>query len=325
MVTVSAQAIHPQEGGGSGGGGTAGGGGGGEHSTMWKTLTAQGATLSGALSALQAKTDREVFLGQVALIVLGTALARQGTLRDLDTLVRSPEVAEIVPLVVAQGRATTLLQQGTSQQVAWRLRTFVTKPRANLAVLENPLWHFLAQSYGLGRASYAPLFAPAAGGGEGFRYLGTALFIAGRLRDTLPPQTSAALAWIIRRNDFGGVVAGGAEQQFHVAVRAVRAHWNLADPRSPLLTLAVTGDVTAARDETLVSQPRQMKALVARQMEAEVAALVRRLQADHADVLGLGERLRQRGALPRGPWPAAFARLRVRVRVRVRLEPGKVR
>lgn len=187
MITLSAQAMHPKEGGSAGGAGAAGGAGGGGSSGDWKTLVTSGSTLSGALGHLQAETDRQVFLGQLGIVFVGTSLARQGALHDLEALVRSPQVAENLPLAVVEGRADAFLQAGTGEQVAWRARNFVTKPFTGLSVLPNPLWHFMSQSLDLAGASYAPLFA-AAPESEGLRFVGTAVFLEGRMVDTLPPR-----------------------------------------------------------------------------------------------------------------------------------------
>ena len=323
-VTVSAQAMHPSEGGGTPGGGGTTGGGGGAASSGWKTLVASGSTLSGALGQLQAETDREVFLGQLAILFIGEGLARQGALHDLDAMVRSPQVPENLPIVVAEGRAAAFLQAGTKQQVAWRVRSFVTKPRAGLAVLPNPLWHFVTQSLDLGRASYAPVFAGNPGG-EALRLVGTGIFVAGRMVDVLPTKESTALAWMISRTNLGGVTLGSDGNEFHVAIHNVRARWNVSEPTSPLLQLNATGEVTASPGGTLASRPQAMQKEVAHEMEVQLLDVLHRLQADGADLLQIGERLRERGSLPPGPWSSHFADLRFRVRVKVHLVPGKVR
>ncbi len=325
MITVSVQAMHPKEGGGGGGGGggVAGGGGGGT-SGDWKTLVASGSTLSGALGHLQAQTDRQVFLGQLGILFVGSALAGQGALHDLDALVRSPQVAENLPVTVVEGRADAFLQAGTEQQVAWRARNFVTKPRAGLAVLPNPLWHFMAQSLDLAGATYAPVFA-AAPEAEGLRFSGTAVFLDGRMVDTLSLEGSTALAWLVKREGFGGVTIGSDGDEFHVAIHRIRARWDLSDPAAPRLQVAATGEVTASPGRSLADRPSGMRQAVARKMSGELEAMLSRLQADDADLVGIGERLRETGRLPAGPWPANFARLRFTVSVQVHLVPGKVR
>ena len=326
-ITLSAQAMHPPEGGGSGGGGGGGagaGGGGGSKGGEWKTLVASGKTLSGALGDLQAQSDRQVYLGQLGIIFIGSSLAHQGALHDIDALVRSPQVAENLPVAVVEGRADAFLQQGTQQQVAWRVRNFVTKPRTGLAVLPNPLWHVLAQSLDPAGATYAPAFATAPEA-EGLRFVGTAVFLDGRLVDTLSLQETAAVSWLVKREGFGGVTLGSDGDEFHVALQQIRARWDLSDSTAPRLQIAATGDVTASPGSSLAGRPSGMRQLVAQEMTAEVLAVLRRLQGDGADILGIRERLRERGAVPPGSWPQNFAHLHFSVSVRVLLVPGKIR
>ena len=323
MITLSAQALHPPEGGTGGGTATSGGGGGGKGGE-WKTLVSSGSTVSQALGRLQAQSSRQVFLGQLGIAFLSASLARQGVLHQLDFLVRSPQVTENLPITVVEGRADAFLQGGTQQQVAWRVRAFVTRARANLAVLPNPLWHFMAQSFDLAGATYAPVFT-AAPGAEGLRYVGTAVFLQGRMVDTLSPEESAALAWLIKREGFGGITLGNGGNEFDVALHGIRAKWNVRDPSAPRLSLSAIGEVTASPGRSLADRPSGMRQLVAHEMAAEIADVLQRLQGDKADLLGIGERLREQGSLPPGPWPTNFARLRFTVSVQVLLIPGKVR
>lgn len=325
-VTLSAQAMHPQPGGGGGGGGggSGGGGGGGGGSGEWKTLTASGQTLSAALGHLQAQTDRQVFLGQLGIVILGSSLARQGTLHNVDALVRSPQVAETTPITVVDGAASQFLQEGDREQVAWRVRSFVTKPRLGVSVLSNPLWHFMTQSLDLAGATYAPLFAGNRSG-EGLRFLGTAVFLRGRMVDTLGLRETSALAWMVKREGFGGVTIGSDGNEFHVELHNVRAHWDVSDPSAPHLYVSASGEVTASPGQTLADRPKGMRQQVASEMARELSETLLRLQADGTDLVGIGERLRERGTLPSGPWPQRFSQLHLTVAVRVHLVPGKVR
>ncbi len=322
-VTLSAQALHPPEG-AAGGGGTSGGGGGSGTSAQWKTLVVSGSTLSKALGHLQMESSRQVFLGQLGIAFLGTSLARAGVLHALDTLLRSPQVAENLPIAVVEGRADAFLQAGTQQQVAWRARSFVTTPRAYLSTLPNPLWQFMAQSLDLAGATYAPVLASTPGA-ERLRYVGTAVFLQGRMVDTLSPKESTALAWIIKRSGFGGVTIGKDGNDFHVALSRIRAKWDVHKPSAPRLSISATGAVTASSGRSLADRPSGMRQLVAREMTTEIADVLHRLQGDDADLLGIGERLRENGSLPPGPWSTDFARLRFTVSVQVLLVPGKIR
>ncbi len=323
MITLSAQALHPPEG-GTGGGGTSGGGGGGGKDGAWKTLVASGPNVSEALGHLQMQTSRQVFLGQLGIIFLGTSLARAGVQQAVDALLRAPQVAETLPIAVVAGRADAFLQGGTHQQVAWRVRSFVTTSRAHLAVLPNPLWHFMSQSLDLAGATYAPLFV-ADPKGEGMRYVGTAVFLQGRMVDSLSPKESTALAWLIKREGFGGVTVGTDGNKFHVAVHGIRAKWNVSNPSRPRLSVSATGQITASTGRSRADHPSEMRKSVAREMTTEITDVLHRLQSDRTDLLGIGERLRERQHLPPGPWSLNFARLTFAVSVRVLLVPGKVR
>ena len=323
LIALSAQALHPPEAGSEGAGGAGGGAGGGKGG-QWRTLVASGPTLAGALGQLQAETDRRVFLGQLGVVFIGTSLARRGIVHDLGALVRSTQVPETLAVAVTEGRAAPFLRQGTSQQVAWMARKFLTTPRAGAAVLPNPLWHFMAQSLGMARATYAPLFA-AAPEGLGLRFVGTAVFLDGRMVDALSPEQSTALAWLTKREGFGGVTVGTPPDEFHVAIHRVRARWDLSTPASPRLHVAATGEVTAAPRRSPTGGQAAMQRAAGGEMAAQLRTVLSRLQVDGADLVGIGERLRERGALPTGAWPGNFAKLRFTVSVQVHLVALKVR
>jgi hypothetical protein len=53
-----------------------------------------------------------------------------------------------------------------------------------------------------------------------------------------------------------------------------------------------------------------------------VRAVLDRLQAAGSDVLGLGERLRERDPAAVRDWPRSLRRMRIELRVRVRIVPG---
>ncbi len=323
MVTLAAQAMHPAPSGGGGGGSTSGGGGAG-GGAEWRTVAAHGQTLSAALSQLQAETDRQVFLGQVAVLFLGTPLARAGVLHDMDVLLRSPEVPENMLVAVVEGQAVSFLQSGTKRQAAWQVLRFLHQPRVGQAVLANPFWHFMSQSLDLATATYAPAFVPNPAG-EGFRFVGTAVLVGGRLVDTLSPTATDALSWVIQHGQFGDVSVGSRGEEIHIAILGVRAAWDLSEPTLPVLRVTATGQVTASPGTSLADRPRQMTQLLEQAMTAQLEGLLERLRADGADLFGIGEGLRERGSLPPGPWTANFKTLHFAVSVRLHLVAGKIR
>jgi hypothetical protein len=326
MVTLSAQAMHPNLGGAGGGSTTGGGGGGGSGggSTGFRTLAVHGQTFSKALSQLQAETDRQIFLGQVAVVFLGAPLARAGVLHDMATLLRSPQIPENMQVAVVEGRAVSFLRSGTTRQGSWQVLRFLQQPRTGQAVLANSFWHFMSQSLDLATATYAPAFVPNPAG-EGFRFVGTAVLVGGRLVDTLSPSETDALSWVIHHGPFGGASVGSRGEEIHIAVLGVRATWDLSEPTLPVLRVIATGQVTASPGTSLADRPSQMTQLLQQAMTVQLEGLLHRLRADGADLFGIGEVLRERGALPPGPWPAGFKTLHFAVSVRLHLITGKIR
>lgn len=324
-ITVTTQGLHPAavgQGGGGGGGSPAGGGGGG--SVKWTDISASGRTLGAALAHLQQNTDRQLYLGQVAVILFGTSLAKKGTLHDLETVFRAPEVAETVQIAVVQGEASGFLEKGLKEQASQRVATFLRVPHPYQAVLANPLWHFTAQSLALGAATYAPMFAPVKDK-EGMKYVGTAIFVHGRMVDELSPQESAALSWLLKRGGLGTVSLGTGADEMTLSLRTAGVIWNLRDATHPHITLHVRGEVVSSPGRSWSDQPATIRKDVSHEMTTELEAVLTKLQADQADLLGVGERLRERGALPPGPWGPHFAQLHFSVSVHLRLVPVKVR
>lgn len=77
--------------------------------TSW-VLREEAMTVSNALANIQRRLPREVFLGQVATLVLGMNLAREGVAREVDALDRQPDIRRSIFLVTCDS-ASGLLQR----------------------------------------------------------------------------------------------------------------------------------------------------------------------------------------------------------------------
>lgn len=323
-VTVSGQFLrapiaHMNTGGGSGGGG------GGATGASWKTVSGSGPSVPAALGEVQRSVALALNLGQVGAVLVGDTLARRGILPELESLLRNPDVGEITQVTVATDSAQELLTKGETDEVGIRLREFPElRDGTRVGVLANPLWHFLSQSLGVEGASYAPVFAPDPGG-YGLRYAGTGLFRSGALVDVLDPTSAQPLVWMIRRTQYGNTSVSVGGRQFSLEVRRCVMRLDLTEPERPVVRLFMRVRVAAASGGLLPTEGTGLEDQLAPVFAARALTVIDRLQADGTDVLGVGERLRERGELPAGPWSRNFPKLQVSVSVRVQAELGKAR
>ncbi|HET7558722.1 MAG TPA: Ger(x)C family spore germination C-terminal domain-containing protein [Limnochordia bacterium] len=105
-IAVGVQIVIPAD--ASSGG--AGGAGGGNALRPVYTLTGIGTTLVQSFTSLQAKASRRLFFGNVQVVALGEAYARQGITTTLDAFSRQLQLREAIDVVVTKGPALKLLQ-----------------------------------------------------------------------------------------------------------------------------------------------------------------------------------------------------------------------
>lgn len=108
QLELSIQVFIPKSfssGGGQGGGGSGGGGG-----PVTILHSHKGANASDAMSKLQGKIPRKIFWGQCKVFIFGKKLAKKGIQKEIDFILRHPQVRERSYLFVSEGKAKRELE-----------------------------------------------------------------------------------------------------------------------------------------------------------------------------------------------------------------------
>ena len=326
-VTVTLQWFHAmsttegQQGGG--GGGT--GGGAGSGGTPLVVRSGTGPDVAAAVQAVQDQAERRVSLAILNAVLLGRGLAAEGAAAPLDFFFRSPEVSELAQVGVVDGSAEDLLAHPPEGSSAFDLARRLEIARASpLGALPIPLWEFLALAATPYRAGWAPLLREGPGGS--WQVVGTALFRAGRLVGTLDPEETTTLGWLLGRGGYGDLLLPRLRRDgeaVSLRVRGRRLALSCWSPRAASLSLQLTAEPADGPGlEVASGVPPALAAAATAQATQDVHQLLQALQADDADVLGFGERLRERDPQAAAGWPEAFRRLRVAVQVSVAIRPA---
>lgn len=302
-----------------------GDGGGGRGTPI--VLAAVGPDFEDALSVLAERYSRRLMLGHVRVYVVSAELARQG-LGDLVTrLMRDPEVWPEAWLAVAEDRADQVLESlaprgPVAMGNVWRL---LDVGRRTGVVPDATVARFFIDWRTPGTDPVAPVLRVV---GEFVQSAGVAVFRGDRLAGVLPPPEDDLLLLLLGR-------AGGRRLAVPCPEgRPGDVHLRVWDTRSrigvrPDARGQVAGQVEVALEATVVENAcgpavpgEAVGTFVARYLEGQMAALVRRLQQEFgADVLGFGSRVRGLfpAAFAAAPWEEQYRRLPVAVRVQVRV------
>ena len=291
----------------------------------------KGATAADAISRLDRRVPRQIFLEHVQAIVIGERLARQGLFPVVDFLVRDREVRTDAVAVVVPGDAVSLLRLAPPLTAVpgegWR--TIVRHERVIVSSVRN-LFVSLGEE---GMDPFATLVEPSpvmqsgeGGAGTGdIELTGAAVFRGDRLAGFLNREEAFGLQMLI--NDQPRTVISvreedvlkelGAAQSSDgarntsdpaprpessgvIALRLVRSDSSLfpaaIDP--PTLRLKVrirteVADTGSALDVEDAEVARAIERVAARNVRNHVETALRKMQELNADAAGLGAKFRR--------------------------------
>lgn len=136
QIELSVQLFIPSS--SSSGGGQSGGGAGKGPNTLVRSET--GINLSDALSKLQGRLPRKVFWGQCKVIIFGEKIARDGIQKEMDFLLRHPQIRERAYLYVGKGSVRKYIEGTTElERSSAELIRELTKERIGMDVTMKDL------------------------------------------------------------------------------------------------------------------------------------------------------------------------------------------
>jgi len=291
-------------------------------------VAATAATLGGAISSMEDATSRDVYLGQLRLVLLNLALAPGQRDALLAEEARFGETDHTEWLAFAEGKAAPLLQPPSEEE---RLPAYFYDIQFNCRNCQSadrgmPVWQADAELAGPGATTVAPVISLRQGQVEVDR---VAAWRRGRPPLVFTPQESLAVMALRGRMGKGTLtfptVLGEA------SVRSMRAQVSRRAEVGPhgLLHLTarvdLTGEVMRSPKRVLRLTPAATAAVesgCATAMAQLLTTVVAKAQAAGSDPFYFARALYLRDPeayRAAGPWQDAFRRAQVRLDVHVRV------
>ena len=302
----------------SGGTGGGGGGGGEAQARLVVTLSASGVDVAEAVSRLQMQVPRQLFWGQMRVLVLGEEFARSGVRASMDFWLRHRQPRLTTHVVVVPGQARAFLERvwpTLRSNPAEAIREVI---RSHYGV-ESMLRDFLEALASDSQDPVAPRFElVAVEGKDGARreaqMTGTALFRDDKLVGWLDMQQTRGLTWL-RGETQRGTVTDVIQGRGAVSFVLVRSRSRLTarlegDKVTAALNLLTEDDVEDNGAGLDLSKPEEIAKLeprLAKRLEDRIRSSFQTITRQYGvDPMGLGEALHRADprawAQVRGQW-----------------------
>ncbi|MBX5467684.1 MAG: hypothetical protein K6U14_09385 [Firmicutes bacterium] len=283
-----------------------------------------GATMTDAFAQAQAKTTRDLYLGQVEVVAFSTRLpptafeqarnmfSRLGSLDKTAYAVATPSVRRLLALQPRSGELPGIILASNFGCLS-----------CNVEHLERTVWDMETAHYNRGINLWLPLLSA---GPHGFEINQMAVYAQDRPVLILTPPETQALGYVMGLTHKGTLTFRWGPHW--VALRALdaRPHFAMAwkDGRP---AIAITLDVTGSLAEYLRGEltPPVLKAVetaAEKDLARRVTAVLARLQQAHVDPVGFGQSwvwFHPTRFARLGSWRQAFAHATISVQVHLRL------
>jgi len=314
-VEVTAQIIKPEEIATASGGGSRSG----EAVAVYADT---GHDLFDALRNLARQVGRKLFLTEMAVVVIGEDMAREGIGSVIDFIHRDPEPNMRAWLLVGRGRAREVLETKIPTEKVWGfgLKKMIMASKAHSKAPAVDILNFekavkskttcpVATGIKIAGEERKPVKEAVAPGKRPV-LAGTAVFRGYRLTGRLDQVETRGMLWVKGEVQSGIIVVPSPKDgDKPIALEIIRAGSEIEPVISDgriTVTVKVTeeGNIGEVKpDHVEITKPGVIESIEARQREAierEVLAAVARAQELNADVFGFGEAVRRK--YPR-EWP----------------------
>ena len=291
-------------------------------------ITTRGPSAFQAVAGLQAAAGQALFAGQMKVVVIGAALARQGLQPHLDALNRRPEIPPQAYLVLTEGSAREILAADLAPKTlpAFALVDFFRTLGTTNQTLPIYLWQF-AHSIDTRRDEPEEAFLPLVSLDKNREssFFGDWGSSTATGWSACSPAAKARAFGLLSAKTIGGIVQVPLGKEGMVTYRAVKARTKTAARRSGgriqfLIRVHAHGFLVEMTKPVAPLSTRRTKAIAratSRALEREMTKVVRHLQSVNSDVLNLGEVLRARypQIWQSVDWNREFPRTEIRIKV----------
>ncbi|MCL6563059.1 MAG: hypothetical protein K6U87_08635 [Firmicutes bacterium] len=283
-----------------------------------------GTTLTDAFAQAQAKTTRDLYLGQVEVVAFSTKLSPQEFEQARNMFSRLGSLDKTAYAVATPSvRALLSLQPRSGELPGIILASNFGCLSCNVEHLERRVWDMETASYNRGINLWLPLLTA---GKSGFEINQMAVYADGHPVLTLSPAETQALGYVM-----GLTHKGTVSFRWHdhlVALRGLDARpyfhltWVQGRPHIDV-TLRITGALAEYLGGELTPEAlSEVQATAEHLIARRVTAVLRRLQQAKVDPVGFGQAWVwfHPGRFARlGSWRQAFSQAAIHVEVQLRL------
>lgn len=304
-------------------------GGGGENK-QFSLSSFTGISVNSAFAKLETKSSRDLVISQNKSIIIGTAAAQNDMRTILDFLVRNAQAPPQATVMIADGAtAAEVLEMKLVTEVLPGLE-FVQASQ-NIEKYDwtyfIPIWEFHQKLNHETKDAFASVIAMDR---KEKRYVqaGLAVFSGDRLAGKLSPkeaQSFGILANLMRSGQMDFKLPSGEK----VTLRNVDAKTRIkikAESNLPHFLVrtkikASFSELTGAGKEVSQADLQYLQKTIARMVQRDLQAVIKKLQGLNSDVIDFGEQLRvqHEGLWRKLDWRKTFPKVSYRVEVKVQI------
>ncbi len=260
--------------------------------------TSEAETVFGAIPGLQSKTARDLFLGQLKMVIISAPLARKGLKPLIDFLDRHPEIPPQVLMVVTEESAKEIIDStlGSKEIPGLAVRYFLESPsKADLVYSLRVSEIMRAFLIGFEDA-YMPVISYDSRE-KTYVINGIGVFQKDRMVGQLNPIETRMFGFLSgrARNAYPSIQVGGLATfrgvQSKVKTRAIA----VGDRISFIIQVRAEGflaDLTSAKGKFSPKDIQGIETKTEKEITNGMVKTIRRLQEMNTDILGFGELLR---------------------------------
>jgi len=288
-----------------------------------------------SITGLQGNTSKDIFYGQLKVLVINTEIAQRGILEVIDLVQRHPEIPPQMVIVLTKGKAADILKAelSSNEVPAFAIHDSLLSPDKYDAVYSLRVWQ-IARSIINGSEDVFIPFIYFDQQEKALTIQGLGVFHQGRLAGELSDIETRMFGLMTGRArnahpslSFGN--KGWGTFRNVSACSQVRIEFNDAPIRNQPLTFLVKVhaqgllvELTSGKAQLNIKEINNMQKKIEGALRNQMIETLRHLQQLNADILGFGELLRaERPKIwSHLNWEEEYPRIRVKVAVKFQIE-----
>lgn len=277
-----------------------------------------------AKSSLSFQTSRTIVSGQIRTLLFGEALARRGLWAHMDTFLRDPSISIRTAMVVVEGKAGAIISQEYPRhtKTANYINKLLQKEFYKQSTPRTALYQFTRDYYDDGMDPIAIMLREQ---GKNIAISGIALFRGERMIGKLPGEDIYLFSILYQNLKQGEFSLSSDDPDLKsISFRAVKSKRRIEVTKRSSgeyeadIYLKVEGGVEEYVGGAKLSTPERAKVeqLVSQHIAAESLRIIKTMQQNKADSIGLGKYVRNKMGSEeweKNSWHELFGQMPVRV------------